>query len=83
MKQKSVDYITKANTTDTEAQFLDIHLSIANGFMINVMPLILIYLRFLDGDVPRRASYGVNISHVLGLLVSAIILRSSKREINV
>ena len=39
--------LNKANNTDTEAPFLDLHLSIANGFvsskfMINVMTLILI-----------------------------------------
>ena len=39
--------LNKANTSDTEAPFLDLHLSIFNGFvppklMINVMTLILI-----------------------------------------
>ena len=39
--------LNKANTSDTEAPFLDLHLSISNGFfnpnfMINVMKLILI-----------------------------------------
>ena len=40
--------LNKANTSDTKAPFLDIHLSISNGFgsskfMINVMTLILLY----------------------------------------
>ena len=30
---------------------------------------------FLDGDVPRRASYGVSFRNLLGLLESAIMLR--------
>ena len=39
--------LNKANTTDTETPFLDLHLSIANGlfllkFMINAITLILI-----------------------------------------
>ena len=58
--------LNKANTSDTEAPFLDLHLSISNGFalskfMIKVMTLILIEVNFpfLDGDVPRRPSYGV------------------------
>ena len=38
--------LNKANTSDTEAPFLDLYLSISNGFhpkfMINVMTLILI-----------------------------------------
>ena len=66
--------LNKANTTDTEAPFLDLHLSIANGFvsskiydkrddldfMINK-----VNFPFLDGDVPRRASYGVYISQLI------------------
>ena len=35
-------YLNKANTCDTEAPFLDLHLSISNGFMISAMTLILI-----------------------------------------
>ena len=39
---------------------------------------------FLDGDVPRRASYGVYISQpiTVGLLESAIMLQTSTLEIN-
>ena len=35
--------------------------------MVNAMTLILIIVNFpfLDGDVPRRASYGVNISQLI------------------
>ena len=41
--------LNKANTSDTEASFLDLHLSISNGFfppkfMINAMTLIFILL---------------------------------------
>ena len=64
--------LNKAYTSDTEAPFLDLHLSISNGFvsskfMINVMTLILIVVNFpfLDGDVPRRPSYGVFISQLI------------------
>ena len=60
---------TKANTSDTEAAFLDLHLSISNDivstkiddksddfdFEIENFPL-------LDCDVPHFTSYGVNIS---------------------
>ena len=38
---------------------------------------------FLDGDVPRRASYGVYISQLISLLESAIMLQTSTLEINV
>ena len=64
--------LNKANISDTEAPFLDLHLSVANGF---VSPKIydkrddfdfdIINFPFLDGDVPRRASYGVYISQLI------------------
>ena len=61
--------LKKANVSDTEASFLDLHLSISDGFsglkfMIIEMILILIFMNFpfLDGDVPRSTSYGVYIS---------------------
>ena len=62
--------LNKANTSDTEAPFLDLHLSMVlfpPVFMINVMTLILIliFFSFLDGVVPRRASYGVYISQLI------------------
>ena len=55
-----------ANTTDTEAPFLDLHLSIANGFVSSKIydtrydfDFDIVNFPFFDGDVPRRASYGV------------------------
>ena len=54
--------LNKANTSATEAPFLDFHLSICNGFVSsktydrhNKFP-------FLYGDVPCQPSYGVYIS---------------------
>ena len=58
--------LNKANNTDTEASFLDVHFSIANGFVSskiydkrNDIDFDIVNFQFLDGDVPRRASYGV------------------------
>ena len=58
--------LNKANSTDTEAPFLDLHLSIANGFVSSKMydkrddfDFGIVNFPFLDCDVPRRASYGV------------------------
>ena len=62
----------KANTSDTKAAFLDLHLSISNdivstkiykkrydfGFEIVNFP-------FLNGDVPRSTSYGVYLSQLI------------------
>ena len=57
--------LNKANSTDTEAPFLDF-LSIANGFVPSKIydkrddfDFDIVNFPFLDGDVPRRASYGV------------------------
>ena len=57
--------LKKANNTDTEAPFLDLHLSIANKFVSSKIYdkrdefyFDLVNFPFLDGDVPRRSSYG-------------------------
>ena len=49
--------LNKANTSDTEAAFLELHLSISNDIVVN--------FPFLDGDVPRSTSYGVYISQLI------------------
>ena len=61
--------LNKANTSDTEALFLDLHLSISNGFVSSKIydkrddfDFDIVNFPFLDGDVPRRPSYGVYIS---------------------
>ena len=64
--------LNRANSSDTETTFLDLNLCISNGtvftkiydkrddfdFDIGNFP-------FLDGDVPRRTSYGVYISQLI------------------
>ena len=59
--------LNKANTSDTEAAFLDLHLMILlPKFMINVTILIFkLSISILDGDVPRSTSYGVYISRLI------------------
>ena len=58
--------LNKANTSDTEAPFLDLHLSVSNGFVSSKIydkrddfDFELVNFPFLDGDVPRSTSYGV------------------------
>ena len=60
--------LNKANISDTEAPFLDLLLSVANGFVSSKIydkrdgfDFDIVNFPFLDGDVPRRASYGVYI----------------------
>ena len=57
--------LNKANTSDTEASFLDLHLSICNGFVSSKIndkrddfDFDIVNFPFLDGDVPRRPFYG-------------------------
>ena len=64
--------LNKANTSDTEAPFLDLHLSISYGFVSSkiydkrdVFEFDIVNFPFLDGDVPRRPSYGVYISQLI------------------
>ena len=47
--------LNKANTSDTETPFLDLHLSISNGFdKLDDFDFNILYFRFLDSDVPHR-----------------------------
>ena len=64
--------LNKANTSDTEAPFLDLHLFISNGLISSKIydkrddfDFDIVNFPFLDGDVPRRPSYGVYISQLI------------------
>ena len=56
--------LNKANTTDTEVPFLDLHLSIANGFVSSkiynkrdIFDFDIVNFPFLNDDIPRRGMY--------------------------
>ena len=58
--------LNKANSSDTEAPFLDLNLSITNGKVSSKIynkrddfNFEIVKFPFLDGDVPRSSSYGV------------------------
>ena len=64
--------LNKANTSDTEAAFLDLHLSISNDIVSTQIydkcddfDFEVVNFPFLDGDVPRSTSYGVYISQLI------------------
>ena len=64
--------LNKANTSDTEAAFLDLHLSISNDIVsskiydkLDDFDFEIVNFPFLDGDVPRSTSYGVYISQLI------------------
>ena len=61
-----------ANTSDTFAPFLYLHLSITEGFVsskiydkLDDFVFDIVNFPFLDGDVPRRTYYGVYISQLI------------------
>ena len=60
----------KANVSDTEVSFLDLHLSISDGFVKTKIydkrdDFDVVNFPFLDGDVPHSTSYGVCISQLI------------------
>ena len=64
--------LNKVNVSDAEASFLDLHLSISDGFVKTKIydkrddfDFDIVNFPFLDGDVPRSASYGVYISQLI------------------
>ena len=61
-----------ANSSDTEVPFLDLNLCISNGTVSTKIydkrddfDFDIVNFPFLDGDVPRRTSYGVYISQLI------------------
>ena len=64
--------LIKTNTSDTEAAFLYLHLSISNNIVSTKMydkrdafDFKIVNFQFLDGDFPRSTSYGVDISQLI------------------
>ena len=64
--------LNKANSSNTEAPFLDLNLSITNGMVSSKiydkrddLNFEIVNFPFLDGDVPRSPSYGVYISQLI------------------
>ena len=64
--------LNKANASDTEAAFLDLHLSISDDIVSTKIydkrddfDFEIVNFPFLDGDVPRSTSYGVYISQLI------------------
>ena len=67
--------LNKANSSDTEARFLDLNLSITNGIISSIIydkwddfNFEIVNFPFLDGDVPRSTSYGEYISQLISFV---------------
>ena len=64
--------LNKAYVSDTEVSFLDLHLSLSNGFVKTKIynkrddfDNDIVNFPFLDGDIPSSTSYGVYISQLI------------------
>ena len=79
--------LNKSNSSDTEAPFLELNLSITNGIVSSKIydkrddfNFEIVNFRFLDGDVPRSPSYGVYIFSLFVLLECILMLMTSTTE---
>ena len=85
--------LNKANSSDTEAPFLDLNLSITNGIVSSKIydkrddfNFEIVNFPFLDGDVPRSPSCGVYIPQLIRFATvcsnsSIAIILMGKREL--
>ena len=78
--------LNKANSSDTEASFLDLNVSITNGIVSSKIydkrddfNFEIVNFPILDGDVPRSPSYGVILS-LFVLLECVLMLITSTTE---
>ena len=74
----------KANSSNTEALYLDLNLSITNGIVSSkiydkrdVFNFEIVNFPFLDGDVPRSPSCGEYVSQLIRLQEYVLILMTS------
>ena len=72
--------LNKANSSDTEAPFLDLHLTISDGFVSSKIydkrddfDFDIVHFPFLDGDIPRATSY-VFIYHSLFGFLECLVM---------
>ena len=67
--------LNRANSSDTEAPFLDLNPCISNGTVsTKIYDFDIVNFPFLDCDVPRRTSYGVYISQLIRFARASRIL---------
>ena len=64
--------LDKSSESDTEASFLNLHLSISDGFVKTKIydkrgdvDFVIVNFQFLDDDIPPSTSYGVYISQLI------------------
>ena len=81
--------LNKANTSETEAAFLDLRLSISYDFVSTKIydkrddfDFEIVNFPFLDGDVPRYTFYGIYISQLVRFARASIYVADFNTSIN-
>ena len=81
--------LNKAKTSDTEAAFLDLHLSISNNIVSakvndkrDDFNFEIVNFPFYDGDNPRSTSYGVYVSQLIRFARASSHVLTSAQAIN-
>ena len=81
--------LNKANSSDTEAPVLDLHLTFSNDFVsfkiydkCDNFDFDIVNFPFLDGDIPRAPSYGVYIYYPKVPTGHLVFLQSRKQSHN-
>ena len=77
--------LNKANSSETEASFLDLNFSISNGMVSSKIydkrdDFEIVNFPFHGGDVPRSPSNGVYISQLILLQECVLMLMTSTTE---
>ena len=76
--------LNQANSSDTEAPFLDLYLSMSNGIVSSKIQddfdLEIVNFQFLDENVPQSPSYGIAFGSVFVLLERVLMLMTSTTE---
>ena len=82
--------LNKANASDTEAAFLDLHLSISNGIVSTKIydkrddfDFEIVNFPCLDGDVPRSTSYEVYISQIIRFARASIVGNLNPKKMHI
>ena len=79
--------LNKANSSDTEAHFLDLNLSITEGIVFSKIydkrddfNFEIVNFPILDGGIPHSPSYGVYVVSLFILLECVLMLMTSTKE---
>ena len=81
--------LNRANSSDTDAPFLDLHLTISDGFVSSKIydkrddnfDFDIVNFSFLEGDIPRATSYEVHISPLVRLASHVVDFNTRNKNV--